>query len=469
MVRKKIAYILGLLALLSICFLCFHSFFSFKDGDGSYVMKTFYELEDNTVDVLVLGTSHAFEGINPAILWDDLGVTSYDLCGAMAPMWNSYYYLEEALKSQSPQLVILEAFSLVPTFEDDEDASKYIKNTFGLKPSGTKLEAIKETTGEEWVSYGLAYIQYHNRYSELSDIDFYPYRNDEPLFSSWLGYGRNYSILPFEDRTFDNHYMYLDLREKEEEYYRKIIGLCQEKEIPILIMAVPYGGYSGIDMSFLNSGAMIAEELGVPFVDFNLYREAIGLDASTDFADYNHLSYVGSDRFSHYLAKFLDSNFELVSHDKTDTRYARWNRAYAYYVRDSFNHEISMVEETETYWEMLYALPDSYEIIINIPGKDILGKDADSDDASIPETTEVWHLQSGKATQLEETSYGYYYKMQLGHNELVIDELAMYWKQQAIAFPDKTGMKVMVFDTENQCIVDAVAIEKNIIYRLEEE
>ncbi|MCQ2521388.1 MAG: hypothetical protein MJ105_03325 [Lachnospiraceae bacterium] len=477
MVRKKIAYILGFIALFFICFLCFHKIFSFKDGDGSFVMKSFYELEDNSVDVLILGTSHVFEGINPAILWEDLGVTSYDLCGSMTPMWNSYYYLEEALKKQTPQLVILDAFSLVPVFEEFSHASKYIKNTFGLRPSETKINAIKETTGEEWVSYALEYMQYHNRYSELSDIDFYPYRNDEPMFGTWLGYARNYTVLPFEEQYYDNQYMCMDLVEKEEEYYRKIITLCQEEEIPLLIIAVPYAGYSEADMYFMNSGAMIAEELGVPFVDFNLYRDVLGVDASTDYADFNHLSYIGSDRFTHYLARYLAANYVLPTHNKSDAKYMRWNQAYAYYVRDNFNHDIRLVEDVDSYWNLLHSLPNTYEIIINVPGKynaenstNVNDMTTDSDNAeSSTKTTEVWLLRSGNASLLTETRYGYYYKKQLGHNELVVDENVMLWKREEIQFPSHAGTKVMVFDVSNQCVVDAVVIEKNVIYRVTEE
>lgn len=40
----------------------------FKNGDGIYSLTKFYELEDDTVDVLVLGSSHAFENFNTGLL-----------------------------------------------------------------------------------------------------------------------------------------------------------------------------------------------------------------------------------------------------------------------------------------------------------------------------------------------------------------------------------------------------------------
>ncbi len=39
--------------------------FEVKYGDGIYGMTKFYDLEDHTVDTLVLGSSHAFEDLIP--------------------------------------------------------------------------------------------------------------------------------------------------------------------------------------------------------------------------------------------------------------------------------------------------------------------------------------------------------------------------------------------------------------------
>ena len=39
-----------------------------------------------------------------------------------------------------------------------------------------------------------------------------------------------------------------------------------------------------------------AQELGVPFVDFELLRDEIHLDYSTDFRDHTHLSMYGAEK-----------------------------------------------------------------------------------------------------------------------------------------------------------------------------
>lgn len=87
--------------------------FKVKYGDGIYGVTKFYELDDNTVDVLFLGSSHAYEDFNTGTLWDEFGIASYILAGSVQPMWNTYYYLKEALKTQTPELIILEGYMVV--------------------------------------------------------------------------------------------------------------------------------------------------------------------------------------------------------------------------------------------------------------------------------------------------------------------------------------------------------------------
>lgn len=142
-----------------------------KDDDGIYSMTQFYELEENTVDVLVLGSSHAYMSFNTGALWREYGISSYVLTASAQPLWNSYYYLKEALKTQRPKLIVLEGYRLL---EEEEFLSPgyVIKSTYGLKWSPNRIDAIKASAPrEEWPGYMLGYTQYHDRYTELGEED----------------------------------------------------------------------------------------------------------------------------------------------------------------------------------------------------------------------------------------------------------------------------------------------------------
>ena len=61
--------------------------------------------KSNSVDVLFLGTSNMFHTINPLVLYEDTGITSFDFGSSSQSLNMTYMYLKEALKTQNPKVV----------------------------------------------------------------------------------------------------------------------------------------------------------------------------------------------------------------------------------------------------------------------------------------------------------------------------------------------------------------------------
>ena len=78
--------------------------------------STFWGLYDeprDTIDVLYVGGSHANAAISPLQIYQQQGFTGYVAYSWSQPIWTSYHYIKEALKTQSPQVVVLDTFGLV--------------------------------------------------------------------------------------------------------------------------------------------------------------------------------------------------------------------------------------------------------------------------------------------------------------------------------------------------------------------
>ena len=79
-------------------------------------------------------------------------------------MWNTYYYMEEALKTQTPELIVLETYRALENREYVDD-SRIIKNNYGLKLSENKIKSVKISSPQNnWPDYLLEYPTYHGRY-----------------------------------------------------------------------------------------------------------------------------------------------------------------------------------------------------------------------------------------------------------------------------------------------------------------
>lgn len=440
-----------------------------KYGDGIYSVTTFYRLENNTVDVLILGSSHAFQDFNTGTLWDEYGIASYILGGSVQPMWNTYYYLKEALKTQTPELIVLEGY-LTTWNREFIDDSRIIKNTYGLKWSLDKLSAIKISSPEErWSEFILEYTQYHTRYSELSKEDFYPYQGN-PLYEEWKGFGCNMETTVLEAIDVSDVDARRTLYEKTEEYYRKIIEIAQENNIPIVVVVSPYAGIMEDEESIYNSASDIAAEYGVDFINCNLLLDEIGIDYATDAADAGHLNYKGNQKFSHYIGTYLKNNF-AISDRRGDVKYISWQKSSDYVSQMIYNQEL--IEMIDIYSISEKILNENYRLFITVDGSCTTPNEAlqffclavgiandGTNGIWYRDNTcgIVWSAQNGTAEQYIRTLAHDFCMRRVVYagnyiNQVIIDNIE--YKKVA------DGINVVVYDTVTETIVDSFGVNFN--------
>ena len=67
---------------------------------------------EDSLDYLWLGSSYAYCDVNPAVIYDETGLTGYVLAGPEQTLSQTYWYLRQALETQRPSAVVLEASAL---------------------------------------------------------------------------------------------------------------------------------------------------------------------------------------------------------------------------------------------------------------------------------------------------------------------------------------------------------------------
>ena len=356
--------IICFLVILVLAFGIWNHVFKVKYGDGIYDVTKFYELDRNTVDVLFLGSSHAFEDFNTGVLWDEYGMSSFVLAGSIQPLWNTYYYLKEALKTQRPKLIVLEGYCTVFSSEYIDD-SRIIKNNYGLHWSMDKIESLRVSAPEDrWTEFFLEYSQYHTRYKELSRADFFPNQGN-PLFVDWKGFGCNMVTTPLESIDVRGITDNADMFPKQEKYYRAILDLAIEEGIPIMVVISPYAGISEGEQRIFNRAKEIATEKGVPFINYNLLIDEIGIDYSTDASDGSHLNYRGNQKFTKYFGNFLSEQYDIPDH-RGDKKYQTWERDANYIRQMIYNQELKEITELPALCEKVRN--PNYWIFVSVDG-----------------------------------------------------------------------------------------------------
>lgn len=332
--------------------------FSLKQEDGIVPMELFYEQEPGSIDVMFYGSSHTYSDINPAVLWEEEGISSYDLAGSLQPLWNTYYYMKESLKYQTPKSWWWSWCGPLRAGTTSRRPGP-VTNTFGMKFSKDKMEAIRVSTPDNLIPYVLGYPVYHSRYTGAFPGGFRSVSGD-PHGKASKGYYPLYVTKAYDSMAdMSGVSESNDLAPKSEEYLRKIIAMAKEEDIPLVFMISPYQGIIESEQMIFNRCGEIAAEEGIPFLDFNRMYDELGLDPQTDMAEASHLNYRGTGKLSRYLAEWLASNYDLADH-RGDETYASWEENAADWKQKYANQ---MLTEEEGWYDFLQLLSEKREPI----------------------------------------------------------------------------------------------------------
>ena len=297
--------------------------FTPKHDYGICSMVTYYSQEPDTVDVLTIGTSLAYAGINTNVLWKEFGIASYNLCSAEQPFWVSYYILKEALKTQHPKLILLDAKPAIYT-RDYSKRGRTILSTFGIRGIENRVSAILSCVEkpEDAVSYILGLPEVHNNYKKLGTGDFAFPPDNGGRGATWKGYIESDVVEKHEKPSVIWNTTRRNMNDREEEYARKIFELAKEENIRLVLIGLPNPDYAN-DHMYYNTLWQIASEYGIDGVNYNDPNIRFGLRYSSDFADWQHLNVKGSVTFSRKLGTDLREWFEIPDR-RGDSRYVSW-------------------------------------------------------------------------------------------------------------------------------------------------
>lgn len=314
---KSAAFILVLL----ICILRINAILlpKFTSADGWPTTSTFlkfYDLEKNSVDVLFLGSSHMVAAMNPVQLYDDYGISGYNLGSEQQNLFVSYYWLKEALKYQNPKVVVLDCYFLERvSFQPFNSEESFIRKAFDyMRWSEVKCEAVHELCKvdqeQSELSYYLTNIRFHSRWMSLSEGDFAS-RTEVMNYDGLKGYKVLTDCYGEEDyepivegqdnsmgETVDMMHVYLD----------KIVDLCRQNNIELILIKTPYK-YE--DAGMHNAISAYAKENDVPFYDFNekgLY-EVVGYDFAEDNCEASHVNAKGAAKLTDFIGKLLQTKW----------------------------------------------------------------------------------------------------------------------------------------------------------------
>ena len=271
-----------------------------------------YEQATDVHDVIFVGDCEIYEGIVPAVLYEQYGITSYVRGSSQQTVWQSYYILEDTLKKEPEVKVVV--FNVLALKYGETPREEISRMTLEDMPwSLSKLNAIRAsmTKDESLASYFMPILRYHDRWSSLTAEDVKrTFAKHEDI--THQGYLMQTDIVPVDptDNRKPDALIDSTLPARSMEYLEKMRALCEQYGAELVLVKAPtnsvkYYWYDEWDAQIVS----YAKEKNLTYYNFVGMDEGLGLDWSRDTYDAGlHLNVYGAEKWTRYIGDLLVTN-----------------------------------------------------------------------------------------------------------------------------------------------------------------
>ncbi len=327
------------------------------EGLDAEQMRGLYQEEENSLDVLFLGSCNIYSSFSPVIAYEQHGITSYVFACPDQELVISYHYLKEALKKQDIKTVVLETLFL--TCEPTAKREYYNRTALEYMPmSANKASLIMNLGAAEseymqtvdpsapdklltYAGYFFPLLRYHSRGDlTMDDITFHLNRDD---YSQEKGGKPLFSYLNNETINLDYVLNGEEIRETSREWFIKLQELCEEEGIELVLAKSP-NRFRWDDEATAAVHAF-AEERNVPLIDFFDHDVFTVNDFSSTTG---RLNIYGMKKFTEIMCDYLKENMGVTAHDLTPENKAKWDDCVDH-LHDTANEKGMSIDEGQLY------------------------------------------------------------------------------------------------------------------------
>ncbi len=317
-----------------------------RDDHDSYARVLLHEIynQDTNMDIVYCGASHVSHGIK-ASLADSIyggGYKNFSLGTPSQSIQGTYAILRQAVKLYDIKRAFLELDFAVSTrasvkekigFSADNLVAKYIKNP------KIKFDFIVSTVPpkyyiSEFLPIGkdkFMTLRPQTLFSKAKEVFSgkyfkYTYYNKNDVYD---GKGCLLDLRTIKNGTFSNYYQeqpinVKDVSEDWENTVDKIIALCKENNIELIMYSMPCSDFylheKGNYNEYYDFVKTFCAERGFEYYDFNLAKEKYLLLEDEDFFDDNHLNKQGVYKYTEVMCNYFTG--KLPQDDMFHSSYA---------------------------------------------------------------------------------------------------------------------------------------------------
>lgn len=474
---------------LILCFTCLEIISKIlayeHEMEPDLTMKEFYGLEEDTVQILIVGSSHTELGFSPIECYKQYQITSYNFSTAKQPIELSYYLMEEGLKKHSPQVVIYDVASL---FYDDSDVNtarfRYVLDSMPLSVNKVKLAQCYADYNSDERIFSIAealcpIYYYHDRWKKLDEEEFNIDEQTSYLKGQFMRTYINeveYDVEKIETKIAkkiaNGTATAPTISDKNMSYLLKMKKLCDENNMQLLLITTPT-----VRWNSLKSGTVeeICKANGLNFVDLNMPDGEL-IDYSVDMADGNHVNAYGAKKTTKYLCDYIIENYGIKGkacddYDESIKYYDAYDNILKYQLETDFDEYLSMLNENKK--DLAIFICANNEMTAGLQDKDIqllntlgckITFDISYNGQSYIAVTDGGKLVYEKA---DKAILSYKYNLENGSKVKLTSAGKLAGSFATIDVDGKSyginsmGLNIVIYDKESNTVLDSVAFNTN--------
>lgn len=295
------------------------------------IISGYYSEPDYSLDMLYIGGSACFMYWAPIEAYKQYGITSYSLgFGSMDPKVLKTA-LKEALRTQSPSLIVIDARPF--QYGGAEAISELSMRNYAdsVQYSWDRMRIVNQLVPSKLIladsadkaSFLLDIIKYHTRWTELDHMSWNlidnKNKNKNMGFSivEKFGYLKEIGCSQITEEA--------QLTDALNEIFIDLLEYCSSLDAQVLFVTNSYLEQPEDRMKYNYIKRIISGYGNISYINTNDYNQHMGLDYSKDFIDINHVSIFGAEKFTGFLAGYIQQQYRLPDHRGTEEVSFYWD------------------------------------------------------------------------------------------------------------------------------------------------
>lgn len=365
-VRHKLEIVI-MIVLLIISVISVSVFSSHHYDSNEVRVKNFFAEKENNIDVVHIGASEIYAGFSLEYIWNNYGITSYNLATSAAPLGLVKSQVKAVVKRQKPKLIVISLNGVMYGNKKSKNEA-FIRLWIDNIPEGMlRNYAIDDLIETNQLTYRFKFLKYHSNIGNIDEAAEMTWKNLKSIFDKrFLTIRSVQGQATIDDRNLSEIINVKGYKkEKRLSYVAEkrlfdLLNYLKKEEITnVIFINMPryYNSKMLWTKERINYAKRIVQEYGFDVYDFDDSVKDIGLDPKEDFYNIPHLNIRGQQKMSKYFYDNIVPNYNVnVIH--TGEEVGRWNENYEIYLKLNEWIEHMIVNYSEQKIEYNYKVVD---------------------------------------------------------------------------------------------------------------